>query len=195
MRTFMSAVIGILIGIVLVAMAGMVYVRATGLDNRATPGAIESRLARLARRFAVPGDVRALRNPVTSTSEVVAEGMSHFADHCASCHANDGSGDTEMGRGLYPRAPDMRLPATQGLSDGELFYVIEHGIRFTGMPAWSTGTKDGEASTWRLVHFIRRLSKLTAAEVERMKQLNPRSPEEIRLEIEEEHFLNEGANP
>ena len=195
MRTFMSAVIGILIGIALVAMAGMVYVRATGLDNRATPGAIESRLARLARRFAVPGDVRALRNPVTSTSEVVAEGMSHFADHCASCHANDGSGDTEMGRGLYPRAPDMRLPATQGLSDGELFYVIEHGIRFTGMPAWSTGTKDGEASTWRLVHFIRRLSKLTAAEVERMKQLNPRSPEEIRLEIEEEHFLNEGANP
>ena len=87
----------------------------------------------------------------------------------------------------------MRLPATQELSDGELFYVIENGIRFTGMPAWSTGTADGEESSWRLVHFLRRLPQLTAGELEAMKARNPRSPEEIRLEIEEERFLNEGA--
>lgn len=193
MRTFMSAVIGLLIGIALSVIAGAIYVRSTGLDNRATPGPIESRLARVARQLAVPRNVRALGNPVASTPEAAADGMAHFADHCAGCHANDGSGDTEMGRGLYPRAPDMRLPATQGLSDGELFYVIEHGIRFTGMPAWGTGTKDGEVSTWRLVHFIRHLPTLSPSEVETMKTLNPRPPEEIRLEIEEERFLNEGA--
>jgi len=61
------------------------------------------------------------------------------------------------------------------------------------MPAWSTGTPSGEDSTWRIVHFIRHLPQLTADEVETMKQLNPRSPEEIRHEIEEERFLNEGA--
>src|SRR5215204_5096493 len=83
--------------------------------------------------------------------------MAHFADHCAVCHGNDGRGDTEMGRGLYPKAPDMRLDATQQLSDGELFYIIEHGIRFTGMPGWRTGTTAGEESSWHLVRFIRHL--------------------------------------
>ena len=184
-------------GIVLTALAGVVggvsYLRTTGLESRSTPSAFETRVARLARGVAVPADVRGRRNPTASTAESLAEGMAHFADHCAGCHANDGSGATEMGRGLYPKAPDMRLPATQTLSDGELFFVIENGIRFTGMPAWSTGTKAGEESTWHLVQFIRHLPQLTAAEVETMKRLTPRSPEEVRQEIEEEHFLNEGA--
>jgi hypothetical protein len=86
----------------------------------------------------------------------------------------------------------MRLAATQQMTDGELFYVIEHGIRFTGMPAWSTGTAAGEESTWHLVHFLRHLPQLTMSELEAMKERNPRSPQEIRLEIEEERFLNEG---
>jgi mono/diheme cytochrome c family protein len=176
------------------SLGAAVYLRATGLDSRSQPGALEARLARAARAFAVPATARRLSNPITPTPQVLEEAMGHFADHCASCHANNGSGDTEVGRGLFPRAPDMRLPATQDLTDGELFYVIEHGIRFTGMPAWSTGTTAGEDSTWHLVHFIRRLPRLSPIELERMQQLNPRSPEEIRQEIEEERFLNEGPN-
>jgi mono/diheme cytochrome c family protein len=175
--------------------AAVVYVRVSGLDSRHEPGPVETRLARLARNLAVPTDIKSTPNPVASTPATLAEGMSHFADHCAVCHGNDGSGRTEMGEGLYPRAPDMRLPATQALSDGELFYVIEHGIRFTGMPAWSTGTKAGEESSWHLVQFIRHLPQLTDSELDAMKQLNPRSPEDIRHEIEEERFLNEGVNP
>jgi hypothetical protein len=85
----------------------------------------------------------------------------------------------------------MRGAATQQLTDGELFYVIEHGVRFTGMPAWGTGTPAGEESTWHLVQFIRHLPQLTEAELDAMKQLNPRSPEEIRQAIEEERFLNQ----
>jgi hypothetical protein len=46
-----------------------------------------------------------------------------------------------MGRGLYPRAPDMRLPATQRLSDEALFYIIENGIRLTGMPDGAPGRR------------------------------------------------------
>lgn len=143
--------------------------------------------------MAIPSSARALQNPIPASSDVIAEGMAHYADHCASCHANDGSGKTEMGQGLFPKAPDMRLAPTQELSDGELFYVIEHGIRFTGMPGWGTGTAAGEQSSWRLVHFMRHLPKLTVEELEAMKDRNPRSPQEIRLEIEEERFLNEGA--
>jgi hypothetical protein len=87
----------------------------------------------------------------------------------------------------------MRLSATQNLSDGELFYIIENGVRLTGMPGWSTGTASGEESTWHLVHFIRHLPRLTADELEGMEELNPRSPVEIREEIKAEEFLK-GAN-
>jgi mono/diheme cytochrome c family protein len=126
----------------------------------------------------------------------MADGMAHYADHCAVCHANDGSGDTEMGRGLYPKPPDMRRDPTQRLSDGELFYIIENGVRFTGMPGWGTGTAEDEQASWRLVRFIRHLPRLTAAEEERMKRLNPKSPDEWREEEEIQRFLGgEGGGP
>jgi mono/diheme cytochrome c family protein len=183
-------VAGFVLCLVAIAGAGIVYVKSNGLSTRGEPGRFETTMARATRRLAMPADARARRNPVPASAEALADGMNHYADHCASCHANDGSGDTEMGRGFFPKAPDMRLPATQELTDGELFYIIENGIRFTGMPAWGTGTDDGERSSWMLVHFLRHLPRLTAAELETMKGRNPRSPEEIRLEIEEERFLS-----
>src|SRR5437764_1183662 len=162
-------------------MAGtLAYVRSTGLRARATPGRVEIALAREMRRWAVPVADRNRTNPVARTPAVEREGLEHFADHCATCHANDGSGNTEMGRGLFPPAPDMRLAATQQMTDGELFYVIEHGIRFTGMPGWSTGTAAGEESSWHLVHFVRKLPHLSKAEGDEMTILNPRSPAEVR---------------
>jgi len=54
----------------------------------------------------------------------------HWADHCAGCHANDGSGESLMGKRTYPPAPDMRLAATQQMTDGELFYIIQNGNPF-----------------------------------------------------------------
>jgi mono/diheme cytochrome c family protein len=192
MRAIGLVLLGIVIGVVTLAGAGLAYLRSTGLSARAEPGRVEASMARRARSFAIPPNARIGQNPTPSSPEVLAEGMAHYADHCASCHANDGSGKTEMGQGLFPKAPDLRLPATQRMSDGELFYVIEHGIRFTGMPAWSTGTPEGEESTWHLVHFLRHLPQITESELEAMKERNPRSPQEIRLEIEEERFLNQG---
>ena len=193
MRVVGFVLVGLVLTVAIVAAVGVIYIKSTGLSARGEAGALEVSLARRARSLAIPSDARAKRNPIPPSGEAVADGMAHYADHCASCHANDGSGNTEMGQGLFPKSPDMRLAATQDRSDGELFYVIENGIRFTGMPAWSTGTTAGEESTWHLVHFLRRLPRLTADELEAMKQRNPRSPEEIRQEIEEERFLNEGA--
>jgi hypothetical protein len=89
----------------------------------------------------------------------------------------------------------MRLAQTQRLSDGELFWIIENGIRFTGMPAWSNGTKEGEEASWHLVHFIRRLPKLTPEDLKEMEALNPKSPAEVRQQIEEEQALKGGERP
>lgn len=74
--------------------------------------------------------------------------------------------------------------------DGELFYTIENGIRLSGMPAWGGGTEHGEEDSWKLVHFIRHLPSLSASEVKEMEKLNPKSPDELEEEKQEQQFLN-----
>ena len=180
-----------------VLVAGLVvfaYFIGAGVSARPAPGRVETFVARTLRDIAIAWHTQNRQNPIPLSDEIVAQGRDHFADHCASCHANDGSGEVEMGRGLYPRAPDMRLPATQQLSDEALFYIIENGVRLTGMPAWGTGTPEGEEQSWHLVHFIRNLPNATVAEIEKMQERNPRSPQEIRQEIEAERFLR-GEDP
>jgi mono/diheme cytochrome c family protein len=173
---------------VLVA-AGLVYARATRLSARPAPGGLETRLARFVRRVALPDDVSRRLNPVPLSAAALEDGMAHFADHCGSCHGNDGSGATEMGQNLFPKAPDMRGAPTQDLSDGELFWIIENGIRFTGMPGWGDGTPESTASTWNLVHFVRHLPRLSEDELARMEAMMPRSVDEVREELEAERFL------
>ena len=159
-----------------------------GVSARPEPGAAEVALARRLRGALIPAGAREARNPLPLDPRLLAEGRDHFADHCASCHANDGSGDTALGRNLYPRAPDMRGPATQVLTDGELFYIIENGVRLTGMPAW--GSPGRAEESWKLVHFIRHLPALTPDERASMALLNPRSPDEWRQLQEEADFLS-----
>ena len=151
-----------------------------GFGTRESPSAIERALAHAMRSWSIPVAAERLHDPVPDTPEVLAEGRAHWADHCALCHGNDGSGRTEIGRNLYPRAPDMRLGPTQRLSDGAIFYIIENGVRLTGMPAWS---EPGEArESWALVRFIRHLPQLTPAELQEMQRLNPKPPAELRKE-------------
>ena len=102
-----------------------------GFTARASPSSLEEVAMRAARRWATPSQARSQQNPIIGTPEVLREAMAHWADHCAVCHDNDGSGRTAIGRSLYPPAPDMRGSRTQGMSDGELFYVIERGIPIT----------------------------------------------------------------
>jgi mono/diheme cytochrome c family protein len=194
MRSLIRAIVLLLFLLAALAAAVGVPILRRGISARDEPTWIEAAIARRMRHFAVPAAARARTSPVAATPEVLAEARAHFADHCATCHANDGSGSTDLGRGLYPRAPDMRLPATQSLSDGELFSIIEGGIRLTGMPAWSTGTPEGERQSWGLVAFIRRLPSLTPQEIAEMESLNPKSPAELQQEQDIEKFLNEGRS-
>jgi mono/diheme cytochrome c family protein len=186
-----AAALGAVVTLAAIAVFGVILLQG-GISARVAPSATEARLARTLRSWAVPSDARDAANPIPPGPRAVAAGLAHFADHCASCHANDGSGQTALGRNLYPRAPDLRAPATQGLADGELFYIIENGVRLTGMPAWGgPGTAEG---SWHLVHFIRHLPKLTEREEAQMEALNPRSPEEWRAIEDEEAFLR-GEEP
>ena len=178
----------------LVVAAAMLWLQGRGISAREKPSWIEAQAAVFMRGWMTPSIYKGMQNPLTNTQENFLAAREHYADHCASCHANNGSGNTEMGQNLYPKAPDMRLPRTQDLSDGELFNIIENGVMLTGMPGWSTGTPEGERSSWQLVHFIRRLSSLTPEDIQEMERLNPRSRAEIEEEIKVEQFL-EGGDP
>lgn len=166
-----------------------------GLSAQDEPSQMEAWLARRLRHWATPADLRNEKNPLPLTPQVLAEARAHWADHCAVCHGNDGKGKTTIGGHLYPRAPDMTLRATQSLSDGELFAVIENGIRLTGMPGWGNGTAESGYGSWSLVHFIRHLFELTPEEIAEMEALNPKTPEEWEEMQAEEAFLSGEAEP
>ena len=183
-----------LILLVLVAAAGLaaavaVSILHDGLSARAKPTALEALLARNARGLAIPHGARAAKNPIASSPEVLRAARLHFADHCSVCHGNDGGGDTMMSHGLYPKPPDLRLEDTQKLSDGELFWIIENGVRFTGMPAFGGGPHSAPEDSWKLVLFIRHLPDLAAEERLEMERYNPKGPEDLSEEQEEQDFL------
>jgi mono/diheme cytochrome c family protein len=193
----------ILLGLVVLglAIAMAASILHGGLSAKAKPTGMEALLARNARQLAIPSNARKQQNPVLDSPEIQQEARLHFADHCAVCHGNDGSGDTLFGKGLYPKPPDLCLPQTQDLTDGELYWIIENGVRFTGMPAFSEnasrangGDHGGAQDSWKLVHFIRHLPHLTAAERLEMERYNPKGPEDRAEEQMENEFLN-GATP
>ena len=184
--------VALVVIVVLVAAFGLgaaSLIRA-GFSARDRPSRLEGFVARRVRSLAIPSSAKSASNPVTLTPDVFVAARAHFADHCASCHANDGSGQTAIGQNLYPKAPDMRLPATQNLTDGELFYIIHNGIRLTGMPAWGAADPHGDEDSWKLVYFIRHLPALTPADIAEMESLNPKSPAELQEEREDQQFLN-----
>ena len=90
------------------------------------------------------------------------------------------------------RRPTCGWRDTQKLSDGELYYIIHNGVRWTGMPAWGEAANDNDQDSWKLVLFIRHLPNLSAEEIREMERFNPRSDAEREEEKEEQEFLNGG---
>jgi mono/diheme cytochrome c family protein len=179
--------------VVLIAVAGLIVAAGAtimhdGMSARANPSKLEEFVARHLWHLSVPAGAGAAQNPVPATPENLRAAMLHFADHCAVCHGNDGSGDGVFGRGLYPKPPDLRQAATQNRSDGELFWIVENGVRFTGMPAFAG--HGAQEESWKLVHFIRHLRQLTTEERIEMGRYNPKSLADREEDKQEDEFLN-----
>jgi mono/diheme cytochrome c family protein len=165
----------------------------TGFSAKTEPHSIEVFMARQLRHLAIPMKNRNAQNPIPLNPDVMKEALAHFADHCAICHANDGSGQTAIGKNVYPRAPDLRLADTQAMSDGEMFWVIHNGIRFTAMAAWGEGDPAQDMGSWKLVHFIRHLPHLTPEELDQMKALNPMTKKDLEAQTASDQFLQENG--
>jgi len=159
--------------VILAVLAGVIsfviWVRNHGFSARENPSWIETVLARNARKIATPAGTEEMKNPQPVTEASAAEAREHFVEHCSVCHGAIGRSDTLYGRNLYPKVPDLTQADTQQLTDGELFYIISNGVRFTGMPAF--GGEDSPESIWWLVSFIRRLPKLTPEEIKQLEEM------------------------
>jgi hypothetical protein len=94
-----------------------------GIGANAEPSRLEAAVARRLRSLAIPSSAKEMANPYASDPNAWRMAVNRFQEQCALCHDSDGRGQAVVGRSLYPRAPDMTQPATQNLTDGELFYI------------------------------------------------------------------------
>jgi mono/diheme cytochrome c family protein len=125
------------------------------------PSQGETSLADAAKDVAIPLEAGKMNNPLPETSEVVSQGREVFLGSCAQCHGADARGDSDLGRNMTPPAMDLTSAHVQHWSDAELFWIIQNGVRLTGMPAWKSSISDND--TWKLARFIHNLPRAGAA--------------------------------
>jgi len=125
------------------------------------PSKAETVLANMAKDVIIPIEVGKKKNPLPDTEDVIDQGRQVFLQSCAVCHGVDGHGETYIGRNMNPPALDMTSPHVQHWSDAELFWIIQNGVRLTGMPSWESAISEKE--TWELARFIHNLPRLDAA--------------------------------
>jgi predicted CXXCH cytochrome family protein len=163
MRSRNLVLLVLLAVVVLAAAYGVLLIR-RGFSAIDEPSSLEKVVARTVRNFAIPSGARKEKNPWKAAPEILQEAREHFIARCAICHANDGTGQSKIGRNLYPKVPDLRMPLTQNLTDGQIHYIIRNGVRLTGMPAWGNPHDEQEDDSWKLVLFIRDLRQPTIEE-------------------------------
>jgi mono/diheme cytochrome c family protein len=125
------------------------------------PSKGETSLANAAKDVVIPLKAGNMKNPLPETAEIMNQGQQVFAGSCALCHGPDGRGGTSIGSHMDPPAMDLTSAHVQHWSDGELFWIIQNGVRLTGMPAWQSSISADD--TWKLARFIHGLPHLGAA--------------------------------
>jgi mono/diheme cytochrome c family protein len=116
----------------------------------------------------------------------ISRGAGQYAEMCSVCHLAPGMQRTEISRGLYPRAPELRRGTE--LTTAEQFWVVKHGIKLTGMPAW--GVTHDDDLLWDVVAFLQKLPKLTQEQYEALVKSAPAHHEIMQMEggeMEHEH--------
>jgi predicted CXXCH cytochrome family protein len=155
--------------VVIAGALGLLLIR-RGFSARDEPSSLEKTVARFVRNLSIPNRVAQEPNPWKPTLGVLKQAREVFTARCAACHGSDGSGQTVVGRNLYPKPPDLRSSLTQKLTDGQIHYIIQNGVRLTGMPAWGNPPEEQGEISWKLVLFIRDLRRPTKAEVTQQQE-------------------------
>ncbi len=152
--------------LVLVALAAWAYLRSGRFDIRADrrPGGLEQWIVSTLRDRSLARQADPITPPEPFDTPMVARGALIYGDSCEICHGGPGRQAEPFAYGLHPVPPSLDSPVVQDDSDGEFFWVIGNGLRFTGMPAF--GSLYDEEDRWAVVAFLRRLPELLPAEYE-----------------------------
>ena len=122
---------------------------------------ITHRILRTVMEQSVKRQAREVKVPELDDPEKVHAGFRSFHAMCVTCHGAPGMAASEISKGLYPEAPDL-TEAAKGWTPAELYVIVKHGIKMSGMPAWEP-THSGE-QLWAIVAFLKVLPGMPAAE-------------------------------
>ena len=114
----------------------------------------------------------------------ISKGAGEYAEMCSGCHLAPGMKRTEISQGLYPRAPELRRKTD--LTPAEQFWIVKHGVKMTGMPAW--GVTHEDELLWNVVAFVRKLPELTPEQYEALVKNAPKHEELMqKMEMDGDH--------
>jgi cytochrome c553 len=147
--------------VMLGVMGAMLGALLQGCSADHHPSQDETSLANAAKDVSIPLEAGKKKNPLPQTDEIVSQGQEVFLGSCAQCHGADGRGDSSLGSSMNPPAMDLSSAHVQHWSDAELFWIVQNGVRLTGMPSWHSSISDDD--TWKLARFIHSLPRLDAA--------------------------------
>lgn len=141
--------------IVLVALFALISFWRENWGANQTPGPVERFLAEWLLSGS-RGTAAEVSNPLPATEANLAEGRQLYEKQCAFCHGADGTGTSMTGVQFYPPVPSL-LPPQNQLTDGQMFYVMQRGIRYTAMPSFANALRDDQK--WKVVLWARNLSQ------------------------------------
>lgn len=170
MRRFLG---GFAAGVLAVPALALLLARLGFLPAAATgePPGWEGRVARMAIGAAVARRAPRVTNPVAITDQGLMDGMRIFKEDCAGCHGEPGRPSRWGTTGFYPRVPQFALdPPVK--PDWQLFWIVKHGIRYSGMGAWDHLLPDDRI--WQVATFLSRLDSLPPSVAEGWRPKPPR---------------------
>jgi mono/diheme cytochrome c family protein len=152
-------VVGVVVTLLLLACGGFLVANRgwfpIGADN--APGTIEKRVANMATDAYVEGHAPKQGNPVQPTPSALSDGARNFEMHCSLCHGGAAQRISSMRAKLSPPVPQI-INHIPGDPDANLWWIVKHGIRMTGMPSWDGILSDQEI--WQVVAFVKHSDKL-----------------------------------
>lgn len=163
-------VLGFVVGIAVLLLAAFLWVRMGFVNPQADipEGALEKGIAMPALDAAVDRHAPETANPVQPTDDNLLAGMKIYQANCASCHGDVQRPEALLAGGLYPRAPQF-LKDPADMPENQNFYIIEHGVRLSGMPAWHDVLNQQEA--WQVTTFLSHMDKLPPQVTDQWKAL------------------------
>jgi thiosulfate dehydrogenase len=166
---------GFLAAIVAVLLASYCFVRLGFFDPRADieVGALETRIAMPSLDAAVDRRAPAAQNPVLPTDANLSAGIKIYETNCASCHGNIRRPHGALAEALYPRAPQF-LEDPPDMPENQNYYIIAHGIRLSGMPAWKQTLSEQEI--WQVTTLLSHMDKLPPQVTDEWKAMTGASP-------------------